>query len=146
MKISQELKPTMERTFKDHFGTGRKKEVFRAILGKEQLKLQRETLQTLFLEIETQGDKLIQTQTVKELQQYKQLVQRFVQEAVHFGMALKQSRGWNQQGRMQTLSLVKTIDEHLLELTEAVLEKGKSSIDLLEKVGEIKGLLINLYS
>jgi len=41
---------------------------------------------------------------------------------------------------------VKEIDQQLITLTEAVVEQEKPSIDLLDKIGEIKGLLINLYS
>ncbi len=74
------------------------------------------------------------------------MVQRFVKEAVNFGMQLKQNKSWNEQGRSRTLKLVKEIDEQLIQVTEAVLSQEKDSISLLDKIGEIKGLLVNLYT
>jgi len=61
-------------------------------------------------------------------------------------IGLKQSHSWNQYGQGRSLKIVETIDDKLVELTEGVLEKEESSIDLLGKIGEIKGLLINLYT
>jgi uncharacterized protein YaaR (DUF327 family) len=41
--------------------------------------------------------------------------------------------------------VVETVDEKLSELTDELMKKEESSIDILGKVGEIKGLLINIY-
>ena len=35
--------------------------------------------------------------------------------------------------------------KNLVEFAEEILNEEKESIDLLDKIGEIKGLLINLY-
>ena len=43
------------------------------------------------------------------------------------------------------MKLIETIDEKMIELAEALLDEEKTSVDLLAKIGEIKGLLINLY-
>ena len=61
-------------------------------------------------------------------------------------MGLKQSHTWNRFGEGRKLKIVETIDEKLVELAEEILNREKSSIDLLDKIGEIKGLLINLYT
>jgi uncharacterized protein YaaR (DUF327 family) len=61
-------------------------------------------------------------------------------------MELKQSHSWNQFGQGRSLKVVETIDETLSELTDELMKKEESSIDILGKVGEIKGLLINLYT
>ena len=49
------------------------------------------------------------------------------------------------EGYSRTLSTVQEVDTKLVELTQLVLDKQRNSIDILEKIGEIKGLLINLY-
>ena len=48
-------------------------------------------------------------------------------------------------GEGRRLKIVETIDEKLIELAEDLLNEEKTSVDLLAKIGEIKGLLINLY-
>jgi uncharacterized protein YaaR (DUF327 family) len=61
-------------------------------------------------------------------------------------MNLKQSHTWNQFGEGRKLNIVETIDKQLVELTDDYITKEKPSIDILGKIGEIKGLLINLYT
>ena len=40
---------------------------------------------------------------------------------------------------------MRQIDAKLVELADDLLNEEKSSVDLLARVGEIKGLLINIY-
>ncbi|MCM3734194.1 YaaR family protein [Fictibacillus nanhaiensis] len=146
MKIGQDIRPILE-TKQNDGKAGKKTSLsFGEAVSKQSEKLQSEQLTRLLGDIETQGKRLLQSQTVRDLQLYKNLVQRFVKEAVNFGMQLKQNKSWNEQGRSRTLKLVKEIDEQLIQITEAVLSQEKDSITLLDKIGEIKGLLVNLYT
>ena len=101
-------------------------------------------LEGLLLRLNEQGGRLARAKTVKDLQVYKRLVQQFIQKAVSFGLELSQSRDWY-YGNGQVQTIVRTIDEHLVALTDEVLKNGGDSLLILEKIGEIKGLLINLY-
>ncbi|KZE68091.1 hypothetical protein AWM68_16930 [Fictibacillus phosphorivorans] len=146
MKIGQDIRPVLE-TKQNDGKTGKKSSLsFGEAVSKQSEKLQSEQLTRLLGDIENQGKRLLHSQTVRDLQLYKNLVQRFVKEAVDFGMQLKQNKSWNEQGRSRTLSLVKEVDEQLILLTEAVLCQEKEPITLLDKIGEIKGLLVNLYT
>jgi uncharacterized protein len=146
MKIGQDIRPVLD-TKQNEGKTGKKSSLsFGETVSKQSEKLQSEQLTRLLGDIEKQGKRLLQSQTVRDLQLYKNLVQRFVKEAVNFGMQLKQNKSWNEQGRSRTLKLVKEIDEQLIQITEAVLSQEKDSISLLDKIGEIKGLLVNLYT
>ncbi|MES9803355.1 DUF327 family protein, partial [Priestia megaterium] len=42
--------------------------------------------------------------------------------------------------------LVKEVDTKLVDLTNDILQKEKDSLNLLKRVGEIQGLLINMYT
>ena len=146
MKIGQDIRPVLD-TKQNEGKMGKKTSLsFGETVSKQSEKLHSEQLTRLLGDIETQGKRLLQSQTVRDLQLYKNLVQRFVKEAVNFGMQLKQNKSWNEQGRSRTLKLVKEIDEQLIQVTEAVLSQEKDSISLLDKIGEIKGLLVNLYT
>jgi uncharacterized protein len=146
MKIGQDIRPVLD-TKQNEGKAGKKPALsFGEAVSKQSEKLHSEQLTRLLGDIENQGKRLLQSQTVRDLQLYKNLVQRFVKEAVDFGMQLKQNKSWNEQGRSRTLKLVKEVDEHLILLTEAVLSQEKDSISLLDRIGEIKGLLVNLYT
>jgi len=95
-------------------------------------------------EIDEQGKRLSKFKTIKDLQTYKHLVQQFIEKAVSHGLGLSQNHNWQfSKGQVQTI--IRTIDQHVMELTEEVLKTGADSLAILGKIGEIKGLLINLY-
>ncbi|WP_062240372.1 YaaR family protein [Fictibacillus sp. FJAT-27399] len=145
MKIGQDPRPLIDTKQKEGKLSGKSGHAFGEAVTSHQEKLQSDQLGTLFKDVEKQGQRLAQYQTMRDFNQYKQLVQRFVKEAVDFGMNLKHSRGWNSQGRQQTTRLVQEVDTKLLEMTDLMLKKEEKSIGLLDKIGEVKGLLINLY-
>jgi len=118
---------------------------FGDMVVKQGTKLQTEQLTRLLGDITAAGDRVARNRTLRELTRFKMLVKRFLQEAVNHGLETKQSHTWNRFGEGRRLKIVETIDERLVELAEDILNEEKETIDLLDKIGEIKGLLINLY-
>ncbi|MER1998483.1 MAG: YaaR family protein [Lysinibacillus sp.] len=119
---------------------------FGDMIVKQGTKLQTEQLTRLLGDISAAGDRVARNRTLRELTRFKMLVKRFLQEAVDHGLEMKQSHTWNRFGEGRRLKIVETIDERLVELAEEILNEEKETIDLLDKIGEIKGLLINLYT
>lgn len=146
MKINQDIPMKLEKVSKEPKSTNSGNVRFSAVVQKQDQKMQFDTLNKLLVSIEGAGDRLERSRTFKDLAKYKSLVKKFVKEAVNFGMELKQSQSWNQYGQTRQLKTVKTIDEKLVELTDQVMNKEKDSISILGQIGEIKGLLINLYT
>lgn len=109
-------------------------------------KMQTDQITRLLGDISTAGDRIAKSKNLRDLAKFKMLIKRFLKETVSSGMELKQSHTWNRLGEGRRLKIVDTIDEKLVELTEDMLNEEKSSVDLLAKIGEIKGLLINLYT
>jgi uncharacterized protein YaaR (DUF327 family) len=146
MKINQDLRLKMENIRQDQKQSAGNGAKFYELVQKQDQKMQTSQLQGLLKDIDAAGERLARSRTFKDLAKFKTLVKRFVKEAVDFGMELKQSHSWNQFGQGRSLKVVETIDETLSELTDELMKKEESSIDILGKVGEIKGLLINLYT
>lgn len=109
-------------------------------------KMQTDQITKLLGDISTAGDRIAKSKNLRDLAKFKMLIKRFLKETVSSGMELKQSHTWNRFGEGRRLKIVDTIDGKLVELTEDMLNEEKSSVDLLAKIGEIKGLLINLYT
>lgn len=146
MKINQDMRLNIDNVRQDQKqqpGGGIK---FNELVQKQDHKLQLGQLQQLMKEVESAGERLARSRTFKDLAKFKTLVKQFVKETVNFGMELKHSHSWNQYGEGRSLKLVETIDEKLIELTEELMDNKDEQIDILGKIGEIKGLLINLYT
>ncbi|MCM3176007.1 MULTISPECIES: YaaR family protein [Paenibacillus] len=95
-------------------------------------------------EIQMQGDRLARSMTIRELKAYKQLVKRFLEETVRRGVSMKETRGWDRRGRGKRYKLIDEVDAALLLMADELLETEDGKITLLQQVGEIRGMLINL--
>ncbi|MBO8178304.1 YaaR family protein [Aeribacillus pallidus] len=146
MKINHDVRVGMDKIRNETITASTTTNQFAQYVVQQEKKLQREQLHRLMMEIDEVGERLSRSRNFKDLAKFKTLVKRFVREAVEFGMDLRQSHTFNQFGEGRRLNIVETIDEKLVELTETVLQKEKQSIDVLDQIGEIKGLLINLYT
>lgn len=103
-----------------------------------------EELNRRFKEIQMQGDRLARSMTVRELKAYRMMVKRFLEDTVRRGVGLKESRGWDRRGRGKRYKLLDEVDAALLAMADELLETEQGKIELLQKIGEIRGMLINL--
>ncbi|MDY0404056.1 YaaR family protein [Virgibacillus sp. 179-BFC.A HS] len=145
MKISQEMNAQLETAKKNIRTTADGKQGFRNIVQSETHKLKQDGMQKLLEGISLQGEKLARFRSFRDLAKFKQMVRSFLKEAVANGFDLQKSYGFSMSGHAGNLTTVKEIDRKLVQLTEDVLDKEKKSVDLLGTIGEIKGLLINIY-
>ncbi len=119
---------------------------FQSIMGQKRNETTYDRLTKKVAEIETQGKKLAENQSVENLRKYKKMVKDFMEDAIKNGLELTEHRGFNQRGSTKVYKLVKEVDKKLIDLTNEVIDKEKKGLDILGLVGEIKGMLINLYT
>jgi len=96
--------------------------------------------------ITIQGEKLERYRSFQDLVKFKRLVRDFLEKTVYNGLGLKNSHHFSFDGQGKKLAVVEEIDKKLIELTEEVMDQEKKSVNLLGIIGEIKGLLVNLYT
>lgn len=145
MKINQDIRVGLNANRKEPLQHNNQNNRFGDMVVKQGSKMQTEQLTRLLGDISAAGDRVARSRNLRELARFKMLVKRFLQETIEHGMELKQSHTWNRFGEGRRLKIIETIDERLVELAQDILNEEKESIDLLDKIGEIKGLLINLY-
>lgn len=145
LKINQNLRVGLKTNSNELKQMNQSGNRFGEILVKHGSKLQTEQLTRLMGDISAAGDRVAKSRNLRELTRFKMLIKRFLQETVEYGLDMKQSHTWNRFGEGRRLKIVETIDERLVELAQDILSEEKDTIDLLDKIGEIKGLLVNLY-
>lgn len=146
MKINQDMRLLLEKRELQGIKGSQTSASFKASMETQSGKMRLEQLTVMLSDIEVFGKKLAKSRNLKDLARFKGLVKRFVKETVDNGLNIETSRSFDIYGNTRTLALVKALDEKLIELTEDIMDQEKPSIDLLERIGEIKGLLINLYT
>jgi len=144
MRINERMRSQLETK---HVQPKRKgQRTFEQMVQSQTIKLNEQELDQMMKEISSQGERLGRSRTVRDLVAFKRLVKDFLEKTVYQGYQLKLSHNFNIHGNSQRLSLVKEIDKRLVELTEKVMHEESKNVDLLGLIGEIKGLLINLYT
>ncbi|QSB49465.1 YaaR family protein [Parageobacillus toebii] len=119
---------------------------FAEVVARQNEELALERFQQLAKEIEEQGKVLAESRSVEELRKYKKLVKTLLDDVIKNGLQLSEQHGFNWSGRSRLYKIVKEVDKKLIDLTNAVLQKEKQGIDLLSTIGEIQGLIINIYT
>lgn len=118
---------------------------FADAMKKTQTKHQIDSLKGLLDRVDMHGQKLARQRTLENLIAYKSVVKQFVSESLSYGLKLTDKESFHPNGGMKAHQLVEIIDEKLLEVQDEVLSNEEDGLNTLEMVGEIKGLLINLY-
>lgn len=119
---------------------------FNSVIEQKRAQQSLDSMNQKMQEIDSYGNKLAESRTVENLRKYKKLVKDFIQDAVKNGLDLQNQRGFSNRGSAKVYRLVKEVDKKLIDLTNTVLDKEQKGIDILGAVGEIKGLLINIYT
>lgn len=106
----------------------------------------KDRLESLIKKIEEQGNKLSESMTVKDLKVYKELVRSFLKETVGKSFQAKEESHLNRRGRHKVYTIVEQVDAKLEELASMVVEQQAGKLDVLAKLDEIKGMLLDTYT
>lgn len=119
---------------------------FQQLVQSQTEQIKNEELKQLMDKITEQGEKLARFRSFQDLVRFKHLIKGFLEKTVYDSYELNSSFSFNPRGDSKQLAIVKKVDEKLAELTEKIIEQEKKTVHLLDIIGEIKGLLVNLYT
>ena len=117
---------------------------FAEAMKQSRTELRRDALTPLLANVEKSGKRLAEHRTLENLVAYKQSIKQFLGESLRHGIQLSDqtASGFGEGAPQQ---IVKVIDEKVIALQDQLLDNEVEYIGILETVGEIKGLLLNLY-
>jgi uncharacterized protein YaaR (DUF327 family) len=119
---------------------------FSDLMGDKRESDTREELEKLMNAIRAEGDKLVDAKNIEVLVHYKRMVKDFVSRAVDFAFEIQDRKGLSRFGRSKVLKVVSQIDESLVVITQEFLGEERNRIKLLSKIGELQGMLLNIYA
>ncbi|MCL1829560.1 MAG: YaaR family protein [Oscillospiraceae bacterium] len=110
-------------------------------LSKEQHKIH---LTGLIAEIDQQAEKLSKRADIKEFEKYRKLIRDFLDEIVSNGYAFTKENAYGAGRRHRFFATIKTIDENLDEMAKSILSEQSGNIELLHRIDDIRGLLLDM--
>lgn len=103
-------------------------------------KVAQESMVAFLAEIDDQGKRMLKSPIRGEIARYRALVGKFVKEA----MAQMTTMEKHHDRRNRVFMLVKEVDKKLAELTEMLLSGQAKQIEILAKLEEIHGMLVDM--
>ena len=103
-------------------------------------------LNSLMEEITMQGEKLAKRRDVKDMRRYRGLVKEFLNEVVTRSHSFSRENFLDRRGRHRVYGIIRLVDENLDQLAQELMKDEKDHIAILNKIGEIKGLLLDIFT
>ncbi len=103
-------------------------------------------LNTLMEEITMQGERLAKKRDVKDMRHYRGLVKEFLNEVVTHSHAFSRENFLDRRGRHRVYGIIRLVDENLDQLAQELMKDEKDNLAILGKIGEIRGLLLDIFT
>ena len=144
LKINEMTPATaVETAVKVPEGDGSFKFSLTSAIGEAQLQ---ERLNTLLNEITNQGERIAQHMDIRDMKKYRGLVKDFLNEVVNRSHKFSRENFLDRRGRHRVYGIGRLIDKNLDDLAGELVKDEKERLSILEKIGEIQGLLLDIFT
>ena len=103
-----------------------------------------ERLTNLMNEITEQGERIAKHMDIKDMRAYRAKIKEFMNEVSANSHEFSRENFLDRRGRHRVYGIVRKVDETLDELAEELLKDEKDNIAILQKVDDIRGMLLDI--
>ena len=100
----------------------------------------------LLNDITAQGNRIAQHMDIRDMKKYRGLVKDFLNEVIYRSHKFSRENFLDRRGRHRVYGIIRLIDKNLDELASELVEDEKDHIAILDRIGEIKGLLLDILT
>lgn len=105
----------------------------------------RAQLDILLAGVDAAAARLVEERTLANLKAYREAVRAFLVAAQEAAVTVQNEVEWDyREWQHRTVTVVRRVDAALEELAHEVMAREQDRLKLLERIGEIKGLLLDL--
>ncbi len=103
-------------------------------------------LSSLMEEITMQGERISKKKDIKDMRKYRSLIKEFMNEVVSRSHAFSRENFLDRKGRHRVYGIIRLVDETLDELAKELVKDEKDNITILQKIGDIRGLILDIFT
>ncbi len=103
-------------------------------------------LNSMMEEITRQGDRLSKKMDVRDMKKYRSLIKDFMNEIVNRSHKFSRENFLDRRGRHRVYGIIRQVDDTLDELARELVKDEKDHLAILNKIGEIRGLLLDIFT
>ena len=101
-------------------------------------------LEGLIGNITVMGKKIAEHRNINDLKQYRALVRDFINEVVTNSHEFSRENFLDRRGRHRVYGIVRLVNQELDALAQDLLQNEKNHIEILARIDEIHGLLLDM--
>ncbi|ONI45878.1 hypothetical protein AN641_02950 [Candidatus Epulonipiscioides gigas] len=105
-----------------------------------------EELTKMINKISEQGSKISKHMDIRDIKVYRQMITEFISEVTTRSHKFSRENVLDKRGRHRVYGIVRTVNEKLDALAAELMRTEKNQIEILEKIGEIQGLLLDIVT
>lgn len=105
-----------------------------------------EKLVSLMEQISDEGEKIAKKKDIRDMRKYRTLIKEFLNEVVNRSHSFSRENFLDKRGRHRVYGIVRLVDENLDALAQELMKEEKENMEVLSKIGEIRGLLLDLFT
>ena len=105
-----------------------------------------ERLNLMLQDITQQGQRISKKNDIKDMQRYRILIKDFLNEVVTRSHAFSRENFLDRRGRHRVYGIIRQVDKELDELAQELVKDEKDNISILAKIGQIQGLLLDIFT
>ena len=100
----------------------------------------------LMEDITAQGNRIAQHMDIRDMKKYRGLIKEFLNEVVYRSHKFSRENFLDRRGRHRVYGIIRLIDQNLDELAGELVEDEKDHLSILGRIGEIEGLLLDIFT
>ena len=97
-------------------------------------------------DISLQGELLSKHMDIRYMKKYRQLIKDFLNEVVYRSHKFSRENFLDRRGRHRVYGIVKLIDSNLDAIAKELMKDEADHMMILDKIGEIEGLLLDIFT
>lgn len=101
-------------------------------------------LERMLKDITKQGELIARHMDIRDMKKYRELVKDFLNEVVNRSHKFSRENFLDRRGRHRVYGIVKLVNKNLDDLAGELVKDEKDHLTILSKVGEIRGLLLDV--
>ena len=103
-------------------------------------------LKSMMEEITMQGDKISKKRDIRDMKKYRSLIKGFLNEVVTRSHSFERENFLDRKGRHRVYGIIRLVDTRMDELAQELVKDEKDNIKILSMVGDIQGLLLDIFT
>lgn len=103
-------------------------------------------LTAMMEEITRQGDRISKKMDIRDMRKYRTLIKSFMNEVVSRSHKFSRENFLDRRGRHRVYGIIKQVDDTLDELARELVKDEKDHIAILNMIGEIRGLILDIFT